>query len=89
MRQAGPMISGTLTPSLGEGTSTVFNGTAVRFCRHISQDVCPWNVKFAREVKEPSFQPRAAIAGKDARTLAREFLAMSEDDSARRSRARR
>jgi len=36
-------------------------------------------VKFAREVKEPSFQPRAAIAGKDARTLAAEILAMSED----------
>ncbi len=46
----------------------------------VCQEVCPWNVKFAREVKEPSFQPRAAIAGKDARTLAREILAMSEDE---------
>ena len=37
-------------------------------------------MKFAREVKEPSFQPRAVIAGKDARTLATEILAMSEDE---------
>jgi len=42
--------------------------------------VCPWNVKFAREVREPSFQPRAVIAGKDASTLATEILAMSEDE---------
>ena len=42
--------------------------------------MCPWNVKFAREVKEPSFQPRAAIAGKDARTLAADILAMSDDE---------
>jgi epoxyqueuosine reductase QueG len=34
----------------------------------------------AREVREPSFQPRAAIAGKDARTLAHDILAMSEDE---------
>jgi len=51
----------------------------MRFCRHISQSCCPWNVKFAREVKEPSFQPRPAIAGKNANTLATELLAMSED----------
>jgi len=37
-------------------------------------------VKFAREVEEPSFDPRAAIAGKDARTLAAEILAMTEDE---------
>jgi len=42
--------------------------------------VCPWNHKFAREVQEPSFQPRAVIAGKDAKTLAGELLAMSEDE---------
>jgi epoxyqueuosine reductase len=46
----------------------------------VCQEVCPWNVKFAREVKEPSFQPRAAIADKDARTLAAAILAMSEDE---------
>ncbi len=37
-------------------------------------------MKFAREVKEPRFEARAAIAGKDARTLATEILAMSEDE---------
>lgn len=45
----------------------------------ICQDVCPWNVSFARELKEPAFLPRAAIAGKDALTLAREILDMDED----------
>jgi len=43
----------------------------------ICQDVCPWNVRFAREVTEPALAPRAAIDGKDARTLAKELLAMS------------
>ncbi len=46
----------------------------------VCEEVCPWNVKFAREVKEPAFEPRAVIGAKDARTLAREILAMSEDD---------
>jgi epoxyqueuosine reductase len=46
----------------------------------ICQDVCPWNVRFAQELKEPAFAAREAIAGKDARTLAREILAMSDED---------
>ena len=37
-------------------------------------------MKFAREVKEPSFEARAVIAGKDAKTLAADILAMSDDD---------
>jgi len=45
----------------------------------ICQDVCPWNVRFAQELKEPAFRPRVAIAGKDARTLAREILDMDEE----------
>jgi epoxyqueuosine reductase QueG len=46
-----------------------------------SQDACPWNVRFARQLTASSpFQPRAAISGKDARTLARELLAMSQDE---------
>ncbi|MBK5188264.1 MAG: tRNA epoxyqueuosine(34) reductase QueG [Gemmatimonadaceae bacterium] len=49
----------------------------------ICQDVCPFNIKFAQELKEPSFAPRAALgtpdgAVKGARTLARELLAMSQ-----------
>jgi epoxyqueuosine reductase len=48
--------------------------------RHSSQDVCPWNVRFAEELPEDSpFRPREALAGKDARTLAREILSMDVD----------
>jgi epoxyqueuosine reductase len=46
----------------------------------ICQDICPWNVKFSKELNEPAFAARAAIAGKDARTLAREILAMNDED---------
>jgi len=46
----------------------------------ICQDVCPWNVRFALELKEPAFAPRAVLAGKDARQLARELLAMTQEE---------
>ena len=45
----------------------------------ICQDVCPWNERFSQELREPAFKPRAAIAGKDARTLATEILAMDDE----------
>ena len=45
----------------------------------ICQDVCPWNVKFSREARERAFDPRGVIGNKDARTLARELLAMDDD----------
>ena len=46
----------------------------------ICQDVCPWNVRFARELPAGSpFQPREALAGKDARRLSMELLAMSQE----------
>jgi epoxyqueuosine reductase len=44
----------------------------------ICQDVCPYNVKFARELREPAFAPREAIRDKDAATLARELIAIGE-----------
>jgi epoxyqueuosine reductase len=53
----------------------------------ICQDVCPYNVKFARELREPAFAARAAIRDKDPETLARDLLAM--DDEAFRSAFRR
>jgi epoxyqueuosine reductase len=46
----------------------------------ICQEVCPWNETFALPLREDAFRPRAAIAGKDARTLAVELLAMSDED---------
>jgi epoxyqueuosine reductase len=46
----------------------------------ICQDVCPWNVSFAREATEPAFAPRQPIAGNDARTLARGILAMDDEE---------
>ena len=46
----------------------------------ICQEVCPWNEKFSLPLREEAFRPRPAIAGKDARTLAREVLAMSDED---------
>ncbi len=45
----------------------------------ICQDVCPWNVRFSSDAREHAFAPRQAIAGKDARTLAREVLAMDDE----------
>jgi epoxyqueuosine reductase len=51
-----------------------------RLCRHISQEVCPWNVKFSRELGEDSpFAPREFISDKNAVTLARDVLAMEQD----------
>ena len=47
----------------------------------VCQDVCPWNVRFARDLPEDSpFKPREALAGKDARTLAREILDMTQEE---------
>ena len=45
----------------------------------VCQDVCPYNVKFARELREPAFAPRANVGDRDARSLARELLAMDDD----------
>jgi epoxyqueuosine reductase len=47
----------------------------------ICQDVCPWNEKFSRALPEGSpFAARDAIAGNGALTLAREFLAMTQEE---------
>lgn len=45
----------------------------------ICQDVCPYNVKFAQELSELAFAPRANLGNPDARSLARELLAMDDD----------
>jgi epoxyqueuosine reductase len=46
----------------------------------VCQDVCPWNVRFAQPLGEPAYAPRPALAGKDARTLARELLGMTQPE---------
>ena len=47
----------------------------------VCQDVCPWNRRFARELPEESpYAAREALAGKDARTLAREILSMTQEE---------
>jgi len=42
--------------------------------------VCPWNVRFASENRQPAFAPREFIANKDARTLARDLLQMTRKE---------
>jgi epoxyqueuosine reductase len=50
----------------------------------ICQTVCPWNVRFSTEIAEESpFSPRAILAGKDAGTLAREIMQMTDHDFSR------
>ena len=46
----------------------------------VCQDVCPWNVSFSQQLKEPAFAAREVIAGKDAQALAVDILAMSQEE---------
>ncbi len=62
-------IAKELTPSIGEN---------VYGC-DICQDVCPWNISFAQELKEPALAARPFIAGKDARALANDILSLDEE----------
>ena len=44
----------------------------------ICQDVCPWNVSFAQDLKETAFAAHPFSAGKDARALAADILALDD-----------
>jgi epoxyqueuosine reductase len=43
----------------------------------ICQDVCPWNVSFTSDAREPAFAPREGFDSIDARATARALLTMS------------
>ena len=48
--------------------------------RQTAKEVCPWNVKFARALRDGSpFAPRAFIAGQDAATLTRDLRALDDE----------
>jgi epoxyqueuosine reductase len=50
----------------------------------MSQEVCPWNVRFAKALPNDSpYATREALGGKDARQLARELLGMSQEEFSR------
>ena len=66
--------------ALASVRAPVVSGISKRVYRHIPQEVCPYNVKFAQELKEPAFAPREVLAGKDARTLARDLLTMTQGE---------
>jgi len=59
------------------------SGIAKWLYRHSSQSCCPWNVRFAQELKEPAFAAREALAGRDARALGRELLGMTQEEFSR------
>jgi epoxyqueuosine reductase len=44
----------------------------------ICQDVCPWNVRFATELRENSFAPRPIVSG-DPRAVARKLLELDDE----------
>ena len=51
---------------------------------YTSQEVCPWNERFATELPDESpYAAREALAGKDARPLARELLGMTQEEFSR------
>ena len=48
-----------------------------RLYRHISQEVCPWNVKFAQELRTNEFRPRALFARSDSLEVTRALARVS------------
>lgn len=46
----------------------------------VCQDVCPWNVSFSAELREPAFAARDGLNTRDAHAIAQELLAMSQSE---------
>jgi epoxyqueuosine reductase len=46
----------------------------------ICQEVCPYNVKFARELRELAFQPRPALRGKNVPSLAKDLVEITDEE---------
>ena len=58
----------------------VQSGISKRLYRHVSQSVCPWNLKFSQELAAGSpFAARDFIARRDPVTLARDILALDDE----------
>jgi epoxyqueuosine reductase len=71
-------LKGAIPEPLREGMGELLYGCDV------CQTCCPWNVRFSKELpKDSPYQPRPIIAGKDARTLAREVLSMTQEEFSR------
>jgi epoxyqueuosine reductase len=67
-------IKGEIPEHLHEGI-----GSNIYGC-DICQDVCPYNVKFSRELKEMAFKPRDVLRDKNAVQLARELADIGDED---------
>jgi epoxyqueuosine reductase len=63
---------GGIAPELREAVGSLLYGC------DICQDVCPWNVRFSRDLSEPALAPRDSISNRSARVLAREILTMDD-----------
>ena len=57
------------------------SGISKRYRRYSSEDVCAWTARFSSALPDASpYTPRDALAGKDARTLARGILVMTQEE---------
>lgn len=55
----------------------VNNEISIRVSRHICQEVCPWNERFAEVGGEAAYSPRSELAGPSLVELAERLLGMS------------
>ncbi|HVD61572.1 MAG TPA: tRNA epoxyqueuosine(34) reductase QueG [Gemmatimonadaceae bacterium] len=53
----------------------------------ICQDVCPWNIRFSKELTEPALAPRTEFTSRNSRDLALEIIEMDDEKFRERFRA--